>query len=269
LTVLDVPETPTGFVLSNATVLERKEAAEIGDLTIADNPAANGHSLTTNDSRFIFEGSTLRLADGVTVERTPDVDTEIQIEVTATPTLGGSAATDTFVITVIENQLPFHNPDYPEDVNGDGDASALDALIIINFLNEFSPGPVGPGDPLLGYDVNADGQVTALDALLVINELNANGGGTGAVNNEPGGEPIAENQPAPPPAPSPTQRRIVADQSVLDNGSGDSIEATEDKLVSFATVEAIANDLVRIDDGPLEDADNRSTDWVLQQGLDL
>ncbi|WP_231603365.1 dockerin type I domain-containing protein [Neorhodopirellula pilleata] len=269
LTVLDVPETPVGFALTNATVLERKDAAVIGDLTIAGNPAANGHVLTTNDSRFIFVGSTLRLADGVSVERTPGVDTEIQIEVTATPTLGGSAATDQFVITVIENQLPFHNPDYPEDVNGDGDASALDALIIINFLNEFNPGPVGPGDPAMGYDVNGDGQVTALDALLVINELNANGGGTGVVNNEPGGEPIAEDQPDAPPAPAPSPQRIVTNRSVIQDNSFDSLETQSDELVSSAIVEAIANDLVQIDESSADDTETESTDWVLQQGLDL
>lgn len=275
LTVLDVPETPEGFALSNATVLERKESAVIGDLTIAGNPAANGHELTTNDSRFIFEGSTLRLADGVSVERIPGVDTEIQIEVTATPTLGGSAATDAFVIAVIENELPFHNPDFPEDVNGDGDASALDALIIINFLNEFSPGPVGPGDPVMGYDVNGDGQVTALDALLVINELNASGGGTGAVNNEPGGEPdgepIAEEQPETSPSPAISPRRMAANRVGVEvrDDSYDPIKAPVDKLVSSVAVDAIANDRVQIDDEAAEDSDNRSTDWVLKQGLDV
>ncbi|MCM2370329.1 dockerin type I domain-containing protein [Aporhodopirellula aestuarii] len=195
LTVLDVPEVPENFVLSDDTVLELEPGDVVGDLTIAGNPAANGHSLTVNDPRFIFEGSTLRLADDKFIERTPNIDDEIILEVTATPDSGGvESVTTPFTILVVENDKPFHNDELPEDVNGNGEVSARDALAIINYLNTYGPGPVGEGDPAYGYDVNNDGIVTSLDALLVINLLNVtstSGGGT--VGNEPGGEPIDEN----------------------------------------------------------------------------
>ncbi len=194
--VLDFPETPADFLLDNATVLELEPENVVGTLTIAGNPAANGHSLTVNDSRFVFEGSVLRLADDTFIERTPGVDEEILIEITATPLLGGIAGvTQSFVIAVLENDKPFHNDNNPEDVNFDGDVSARDALVIINYLNTYGPGPVGEGDPGLGYDVNNDGFVTSLDALLVINELNATSGGGGTVGNEPEGEPINKLRP--------------------------------------------------------------------------
>ncbi len=194
VTVLDAPEIPQDFLLTDDTVLELEPGDVVGDLTIAGNPAANGHTLTVDDPRFIFDGSTLRLADDEFIERTPDFDDEILLKVTATPDSGGIAPVEVeFNVSVVENDKPFHNDDLPEDVNGDGDVSARDALAIINYLNTYGPGPVGEGDPGYGYDVNNDGMVTSLDALLVINELNvSSGGGGGTVGNEPGGEPTSD-----------------------------------------------------------------------------
>ena len=54
------------------------------------------------------------------------------------------------------------------DVNADGGVSAVDALMVINSLNDSAE---GESRSVLS-DVNGDGQVTALDALQVINYLN-------------------------------------------------------------------------------------------------
>lgn len=279
LTVLDTPETPTGFLLTNANVLENLPAAVVGDLTIAGNPATNGHSLTVNDSRFIFDGSTLRLADGVMVQRTPGVDTEIQVEVTATPTLGGSPASETFIIQVLENELDFHNADFPEDVDGSGEVSALDALIIINYLNDFGTGPIGEGDPDRGYDVNGDGEVSPLDALLVINELNAQGGGTGSVGNEPNGENIPEGEPMPSPdslpglAPpvSPGQRSFADDGEPLEEVGG-RIGSLSSKIVSPSlgdTADEIANAQINGDASDGESTIENTDEVFAAEDLDL
>lgn len=73
-----------------------------------------------------------------------------------------------------------------EDVNGDGNVTARDALLIINQLSkiskasgEWSSNTVM--DAVNQYDVSGDEQVTALDALLVINYMNRTG-------NQPEGE---------------------------------------------------------------------------------
>lgn len=68
------------------------------------------------------------------------------------------------------------NPDNPADVNGDGTISALDALQVINILNEYQQVVIedlatDEQDNWPMADVNADGKVTAMDALLVIIEL--------------------------------------------------------------------------------------------------
>jgi hypothetical protein len=69
------------------------------------------------------------------------------------------------VISVPAN-FPLHNELRPSDVNNDGHVSPLDALIVINTLDE---GP--PVDGGMYIDTNRDGQLSPLDALLVINEL--------------------------------------------------------------------------------------------------
>ncbi len=64
------------------------------------------------------------------------------------------------------------------DVNGDGEVTALDALVVINGLNRPDSSILKTHvPPILGgegihYDVNGDGEVSAIDSLRVINRLN-------------------------------------------------------------------------------------------------
>lgn len=80
----------------------------------------------------------------------------------------------------------FHNELMPEDVNEDGVVSAIDALVIINQVNQQDT--VGDAEPANAdqrqergrgrmTDVNNDGRDTPLDALMVINRLNRRDGG--------------------------------------------------------------------------------------------
>ncbi|MFP6672463.1 MAG: Ig-like domain-containing protein, partial [Pirellulaceae bacterium] len=73
--------------------------------------------------------------------------------------------------------VPTNDVCVPEDVNGDGLLTPLDALLVINQLNATGGGPLAvPREPATFYsapDVDNNGQLTPLDALLVINLLNA------------------------------------------------------------------------------------------------
>jgi hypothetical protein len=75
----------------------------------------------------------------------------------------------------------YQNDDDPFDVNGDGDLTPLDALVVINHINSTStttlPIP-GPGEVVLApyLDVNGDNFVTAMDVLQTINRINSMGG---------------------------------------------------------------------------------------------
>ena len=58
------------------------------------------------------------------------------------------------------------------DPSGDGALTAMDALLVINALNQQSAGTAPTDAELASLDVNGDGRLTAVDALLVLNELN-------------------------------------------------------------------------------------------------
>lgn len=59
------------------------------------------------------------------------------------------------------------------DVSGDGFTSPIDALAVVNYLQEGRVAPQGAGISFLEpEDVNGDGIVSPLDALLVVNVLN-------------------------------------------------------------------------------------------------
>jgi hypothetical protein len=76
-------------------------------------------------------------------------------------------------LSVVQPLAARTNPRNPLDVNDDTDISPLDALLVINELNDNTPSLQAEREPEPLYlDVNADGSVSPLDALLVINELN-------------------------------------------------------------------------------------------------
>ncbi len=92
------------------------------------------------------------------------------------------------------DQLPWHNTLIAMDVNADGVVVPLDALLVINELNNRRASdpvtgllpnpPVAPDLPsTIGFvDVDGDGYASPRNALLVINQLNASA--------EPEGEPL-------------------------------------------------------------------------------
>ncbi len=81
-----------------------------------------------------------------------------------------------FQVTIIDDDEPqWHNAAFPVDVNGSGNVTPLDALLVINHLVKFGLGPLNPDRDLPGppfIDVSNNGSIEPLDALLVINHLN-------------------------------------------------------------------------------------------------
>ncbi len=81
---------------------------------------------------------------------------------------------------VLPVHRPWHNLALPGDVDGDGNVTPLDVLMIINHINQFGSMEV-PSDAHAGppyYDVIGDNQVTPQDVLWVINHINARNTGT-------------------------------------------------------------------------------------------
>ncbi|WP_168566016.1 dockerin type I domain-containing protein [Crateriforma spongiae] len=79
------------------------------------------------------------------------------------------------VTLIVPDLKPQHRESDPNDVNGDGIVSALDALLVINHLNRQNESRsviLTPTEEQNLLDVSGDNWITALDALRVINELN-------------------------------------------------------------------------------------------------
>lgn len=77
-------------------------------------------------------------------------------------------------VTVVTVESGLQNPLQPWDVNGNGETTALDALLIINLLGDSGQSSIDVGPDDRGpnfYDVNGNLAVTTNDALQVINRL--------------------------------------------------------------------------------------------------
>lgn len=124
-------------------------------------------------------------------------------------------------ITII-HVPPFHNAALPYDVDNSGDVSPIDALILINYLNQVGSRlptpPVPPEKPAYFLDVTGSGSVTPLDVLMVINYLNQQaqqgsqegGEGEAAIRWH---ESTAGDESPPPPA---TNQRLFEPVEVLE-----------------------------------------------------
>tara|TARA_R110002049_G_scaffold2750_2_gene21663 strand:+ start:520798 stop:523908 length:3111 start_codon:yes stop_codon:yes gene_type:complete len=208
--VIDEPEQAGTIELGGDSLVEFVPGDVVGEVIVDGVRVGSGYDMSVDDSRFEIVDSILKLTDDQFVELA--VQSAIELTITAQDVDGEfDPVSEVFVIDVLANSTPFHNDSFPYDVNRSGQVTAADALIIINYLNAFGPGPVGSGNPAYGYDVNSDLYVTALDALLVLNYLNLPGN-TGTVNGEGGegetegeGESIAEGES---PAARPIDRRI-------------------------------------------------------------
>lgn len=209
ITVRDIAEQPQGMTLTDRVVVEFTPGDVAGEIKIDGNDPDPRYLFTVSDSRFEVVDGELKLTDDAFVVRA--VEPEIQVTITAQDSIGQFDDIErTFLIDVLGNESPLHNRDDPFDVNHGGDVTAADALAIINYLNDYGPGPVGSGDMGFCYDVNADGFVTALDALLVINRLNQRPGGI-VTDGEGQGEGEGEQVPAStPPAPLPSRGLRIA-----------------------------------------------------------
>jgi len=92
--------------------------------------------------------------------------------------------------------LAWQNPTNPLDVNNDGIVSSLDALVIINELNNVGPHtlplpPVAGDAPPPYYDVAGSDSVSSLDALMILNYLNS-ASTAQALTQVVAGYPVAE-----------------------------------------------------------------------------
>lgn len=168
-------------------------------IRVVELPTANGDAAHTlkNEAVLIpvlsndLDGGGVIIPSTVSIESPPgsgQVEVLANGQVRYTPS-AGFVGTDSFTydfadqlglvsnvatVTVRVLNSRWQNPVSPLNVNNDDRVSALDALLVINYLNSDQPrNLVGSSVPSSPYvDVSGDERVSALDALLVINHLN-------------------------------------------------------------------------------------------------
>lgn len=177
ITVQDGNDAPTAIAITGVSLKENISGATVGTLSATDPDAGQTHTFTTADSRFEINGSTLKLKAGEFV-----TGATVSVDVTATDSGSPSQSTTrTLVINVIANPRSWLNSVQKFDTNADGSVVPLDALRIINQLNEPTilesngklPDLRSADSTLPFYDVNGDGFCTTNDVLQIINFLNS------------------------------------------------------------------------------------------------
>lgn len=197
LTVTPINDAPTtvddSYIVSQGTALITTDPRGISNLP-------NTFGVLANDSDP--EGTTLT----ATMVTAPQFASQFSLNTDGTFTYrhnGASRTTDTFTyrasdggltsrITTVTisidppprplhqnpTRLPDESPAGHRDVNADGFISPIDALLVINFINQNGAQSVsGLPAPPPYLDVSGDNFIAPLDALLVINYLNENSGG--------------------------------------------------------------------------------------------
>lgn len=210
LTVSDSNDNVTDITLSGTSVPELASGYTVGVVGVVDQDSGDEHTLSVNDERFEIVNRNLKLRDGVYVRRSDQA--EIQLTITARDLLDSTRSfSKDFVLNVLSNEQPWHNVVEPTDVDGDGDTSPIDVLIIINSLNNLGPRalidpiPYEDGEPRF-FDVNGDGKLTPIDALIIVNLLNRGGSGSaesGGGDGATSGEGESQSSPIQPLIPTP------------------------------------------------------------------
>ena len=158
-----------------------------------------------SDPRFVWQDNQLLVRSESHFKRDEQRVTQLRIQVSdaAQP---GRIASFILPITILSNPNPWHNSVEPRNTNLDRDSdgaqiiNAIDALVVINYINRNGVGELpatrnaAPGRTEFLYDVNDDGFINAMDALLVINFLRRRGsGGDAAGEGEGEGEGESSN----------------------------------------------------------------------------
>ena len=177
---------PTSIEVAGATLKQNISGATIGELSATDQDTTQSHTFSVTDSRFEIVNSVLKLKTGQFVASA--TGGSIDIEIVATDS-GSPPRQKTQLVTiqVQPNSFPWRQSGEPLDTSGDGAVAPIDALHIINLLND--PDILDPGgrlpisravdSDLPFYDVNGDGFAAPIDVVLVINFLNGEGEGEG------------------------------------------------------------------------------------------
>jgi hypothetical protein len=186
VSVMDQNDAPAGILAAAGyDVPENMPGVVAGFVFVDDADYGEEYVISVSDSRFEVVDNTLKLTDGTSL--TWEEPGYIDVTLTAVSLRNGSVLSKVTRIHIVKDPTPYHNDQDPGDVDGDGMITPIDALIIVNHINNHGPGvikPEGEG-PLPSLDVDGDGMVTPIDILIIINILNGSGSSQDYITVDP------------------------------------------------------------------------------------
>ncbi|SMP52868.1 pre-peptidase C-terminal domain-containing protein [Neorhodopirellula lusitana] len=193
-------------------------------------------------------------------ESTPRGDTVVTnfIADNAGNRLQPASEADGSSVEILIGELPSNRD--PADVNDSGAVTPLDALLVINVLNQtggsLDLSNVPAGVILPPYpDVNGDGTVAPLDALLVINRLNSlTGPGQDPVG---AGEPLASS--GEPLAAASTSTLVASGEPITYSSVADGVMATNSTIMFDPTKPASQSDETIVDTAPVTVTESKTS----------
>ena len=203
---------PTDLALSNSVVDALSgSGTPVGNLTTTDPDLNDSFSYALvsgvgdqDNAGFLVTGNQLQTSAAFASLGKSQCSVRIR-----TTDAGGLSFEKAFTLSVLAN--PWQNPVDPLDVDGQRGVTPLDVLIVINYLNNHSSGPLprphpAPGNPPY-YDVNGDGNAAPLDVLLIINYLNQKSAASGEAPEGEAGFAAYQVEPGEPAGETPRKRR--------------------------------------------------------------
>ena len=255
--VIDQPEQAGSITAGDLSVTEFVSGDVAGMIRVDGNPLRDSYIASVDDSRFEVVNGALKLRAGHYLDRSDQQDALVVVTVQDTFQVF-PAVSQSFLVEVLANENPFHNPDNPFDVNGDGAVTPLDALLILNALQQNGGGgPISQFPPPGRYwDVNGDGMISPLDALLILNFINQQNRppvvGEPEVSPPPTEPPIVDPPPLSPPGTD--ESRVEPPLAEAESDVGLSPQSTSRSAIPLADdVDAFAAQLARSDESPTDD----------------
>ena len=146
--------------LKMETAEQRPNAIAAGSWTVAEGTLPRGLSLDPVTGRIV----------GVI-----GINQTVSVTIAGTDVVSGGSHTGQLVLQSSDAVSEWQNPANHADVSGDGNVTALDALLSINVINEGGGSrALLPGIDLVPpyYDVDGNGSITPTDILITINIIN-------------------------------------------------------------------------------------------------
>ncbi|MFN7450166.1 MAG: dockerin type I domain-containing protein [Pirellula sp.] len=175
VSVIDQNDAPVGILAAAGYDVPEDTPGIVAGFVYVDDPDyGEEYIISVSDSRFEVVDNALKLIDGTSLawEEPGYVD----VTLTAVSLRNGTVLTKSTRIHIVKDATPYHNDQDPADVDGNGMITPIDALVIVNYINNHGPGvikPEGEG-PVPNLDVDGDGMVTPIDILIIINIINGN-----------------------------------------------------------------------------------------------